>query len=263
MNNTFSLQRFGWLMKKTLVEKPFQTLGIPGLALAISLIVYFFMKTTGNIDDAQNASFFIGLVGGGAFLASFMFNYFYSNAIGSSFLSLPASQFEKWLCGILITGVFFVSIFLLCFRLMDTAFVNSYHHNLDPLSPFYKDQYEAVKIFPYDSFVADKSFLLFFNITGSMFLAALYFNKAAFIKGALLFIGVWAGFFLLNIFIASIFFDVKNAIPYFLVWIQRGSETGRLELSANIQNIVTILFHYILPAILWSLAYLRLREKEF
>ncbi len=118
MNNTFNLQRFGWLLKKTVIERPAQILGIPSLTLALSLVVYFLLKTMGNIEDAQNASFFIGIIGGGAFLASFMFNYFYSNATGSSFLSLPASQFEKWLSALIFTAVFFITIFLICFSLI-------------------------------------------------------------------------------------------------------------------------------------------------
>jgi hypothetical protein len=264
MNNTFNTRRFGWLLKKTLLERPAQLMGLSLLTLSLSFVTYALVKMLGGIDDAQNSSFMIGLIGGGCFLASFVYNQFSSNASGSSFLTLPASQFEKWLCGVVITGVCYLALFLVFFRLMDMAFVSVYHNSLDPQSPFYKDQYEAVKIFAYNEFIADKAFMMFFNFAGAMLVGSLYFNKAPFIKVALFVCGICMGLFLLNLFIAGLFIkNVQTAFPYFLVWVQLGKDRGRLELPGNIISIVSLIFHYFIPALLWGLAYLRLKEKEF
>src|SRR5882762_2848221 len=111
MNNTFNLRRFWLLLKKTLLERPVQMFGFTGLILAVVLIMYVIIKSLGGFTAAQNISFIWGLPGGGFFLGSFVFNYFSSTANGSSYLTLPASHFEKWLCAVLITGVLYVGVF--------------------------------------------------------------------------------------------------------------------------------------------------------
>src|SRR5436190_11992306 len=150
MNNIFSIKRFGWLFKKTLLERPVQLIGLTALSFSLSLIIYAVVRIISSFDDAQNFSFLIGLVGGGCFLASFVFGQFTSNASGSSFLTLPASLFEKWLCGVVITGILYLFLFLIFFRLIDMGFVALYHNGLDPKAPFYREQYDAVRLFAYD-----------------------------------------------------------------------------------------------------------------
>lgn len=264
MNNVFNVKRFAWFFKKTIMERPVQLAGFVLLTLAVDLLVYAFAKFTGGFDVAQNASFLVGLIGGGCLLASFVYGHFSSNASGSSFLTLPASQFEKWLCGILITGVIYVAIFLLFFRAMDSIFVSIYHNSLDEKGPFYKEMFDAVQIYPLDGFVASRGYMMFLNFAGGMLIGSLYFNKAAFIKVALIVVGFLFGAFLLNLFVANLFLkSVDNAFPYFLVWITVGKDRGRLELPGNILYMLNIIFLYILPVILWGLSFLRLREKEF
>jgi hypothetical protein len=264
MNDIFNLRRFGWLFKKTIMERPVQLGGFVVLTLAMVLLVYAFSKFTSGFDVAQNASFILGLVGGGCLLASFVYSHFSTSANGSSFLTLPASQFEKWLTGIIITGVIYVVIFLLFFRMIDLIFISIYHHSLDPKGAYFKELYDAVQVFPFDGYVAGKCFMMFFNFAGAMLVGSLYFNKASFIKVALIVCGFCFGAFLLNLFIANVLLkNVDNAFPYFLVWITVGKERGRLELPADILNAVSISFQYIIPVILWVLAFIRLREKEF
>ncbi|MCW3106769.1 MAG: hypothetical protein JWQ09_1275, partial [Segetibacter sp.] len=120
MNDTFNIKRFGWLFKKTLFERPAHLLGLICLTLVITLLFYAIFRYWATWDVGQNGSFIIGFIGGGTFLASFVFNYFTSNASGSSYLTLPASHFEKWLCAVLITGVIFTFTFLVFYRIIDT-----------------------------------------------------------------------------------------------------------------------------------------------
>ncbi len=264
MNDVFSVKRFGWFFKKAILEKPVQLIGFIVLTLALDLLVYAFAKFTGGFDVAQNAAFILGIVGGGCLLASLVYGHFASNASGSSYLTLPASQFEKWLCGIIITGILYVAIFLLFFRVMDSIFISIYHSGLDPKGPFYKELYDAVQLFPFNGFIANKTYMMFLNFGGAMLVGTLYFNKAPFIKVALIACAFCFGAFLLNLFIANLFFkNIDNAFPYYLVWITVGNERGRLELPGNVLNTVSILFQYIIPFVLWTLAFLRLREKEF
>jgi len=264
MNNTFQIKRFARLVKKTFLERPVQMFGFTGLLLALSLILYSIIKTFGGFGAAQNITFIWGLSGGGFFLASFVFGYFSSNAMGSTFLTLPSSNFEKWLCGVLITGVFYPVIFLLFFRLVDSSFVGIYRHGLDPAGPFYKQLYQSVYIFDFNGFVAWKVYPMYAFLAGSMLVGSLYFNKVAFIKTAIgisiLIIGVIG----INWLMATLFFGhINNAAPFNSVAIPAGKEEGSVELPRGFVDIINNGVWYVLPPILWLLAFTRLREKEF
>jgi len=264
MNDTFNITRFGWFFKKTLLERPAQLIGLIVLCLAFSVLIYAFTKFTAGFEAAQFATFMIGLIGGGCFLASLVYGYFGTNANGSSFLTLPASQFEKWLCGLVITGVIYTFIFLLFFRFIDSIFISIYHNSLNIKDPFYKEKYDLVQIFPFDSFVASRTYMMFANFAGAMLVGSLYFNKAPFIKVALVLCGLCFALFLINLLVANIFFDnVEGAFPYFMVVLDFEKDRARLELDPNILAVVNSIFLYFTPVILAALAYLRLREKEF
>ena len=265
MNDTFNVKRFGSLFKKTLLERPSQLLGLIALILLIDLILYTLCRHINMPWEViQNFTFISGFVGGGSFLAAFVFNYFSSAASGSSYLTLPASSFEKWLCGVLITGVLFTFIFLVFYRIMDTTFVDMLHKTLDPKRPFYKETYDAVQIFPYTGFVATKAYMMFVNFTTAMLVGALYFNKAAFIKVALIVCAFFILGTLLNHLIAKTMFDnLDKALPYYAVFITAGKEFGKIELPSYASKAVDICILYIIPAILLVTSYVRLREKEF
>ena len=155
-------------------------------------------------------------------------------------------------------------IFLAFYRVIDTAFVTLLHKSLDPTRPFYKETFESVQVFPFDGFVAAKTYMMYVNFTSAMLVGALYFNKAAFIKVALiicaLFIG---GFFLNNIMAKALIANVDKGLPYYAVFITVGKEFGKVVLPAYASKAVDICILYIIPAILLTTAYTRLREKEF
>ena len=88
MNDIFSFRRFSLFFKKTLLERPLQMFGLCGLALVISFLLYVIVKNLMGFEDGQTVAFIVGLVGCGTFLASFVFNYFGSNASGSSIFRL-------------------------------------------------------------------------------------------------------------------------------------------------------------------------------
>ncbi|MEO6328143.1 MAG: hypothetical protein ABIO55_04390 [Ginsengibacter sp.] len=264
MNNTFNLQRFGLLLRKTLLERPMQMFGFTGLLLALMLILYVVIKSIISINAAQNGTFIWGLAGGSCFLASFVFSFFSSNAIGSSWLTLPASHFEKWLCGILIVGVLYPLAYLIFFRIMDASFVGLFHKSLDPAAPFYKEQYESVYIFPFDGIIAWKVYPMFLFLTGAMLIGSLYFNKVGFIKVALVVCIVLIGAYGLNWLFAKILFGtISDAGPFSRVSIPVGKEEGTIELPEIASGIFDNILKYVFPGMLWILAFIRLREKEF
>src|SRR3569833_4360225 len=124
MNDIFNLKRFGLLLKKTIFERPVQLIGITGLILIATLIIYALCLYFLSFQPAQNLAYIWGLVGGGCFLSSVAFGYFNTNAHGSAYLTLPASAFEKWLCAVLLVGIFFSCVFLVFFLLVVLGFVS-------------------------------------------------------------------------------------------------------------------------------------------
>src|SRR5579862_6757694 len=98
MNDTFNFKRFKFVFIKTIVERPTQIVGTFVLSFSVVLLIYFFLEALGNnFELAQLFSFSVGLIGGGCFLASLVFNFFSDGASSASYLTLPASSLEKWL----------------------------------------------------------------------------------------------------------------------------------------------------------------------
>jgi hypothetical protein len=268
MNNTFQINRFGWLLRKAFLERKVQTFGLTALVLCISLILYSICKTFIGFGAAQNLTFIWGLAGGGCFMASLVFGYFGSNASGISYLTLPASIFEKWLTGILIGVILYPLIFLLFFRLIDAGFVMLYHNSLDPASPTYKSDFASVYTLPLDGRLALRVYNMFLIFTSISFLGSLFFNKVSFVKVALVFCAFCLFMFTLNWIIAKMFFgDIASAFPFSGVSISIGKsmnpEEGAIELPEHVFRITGFVFDYLIPVSLFALVYLRLREKEF
>jgi hypothetical protein len=265
MNNTLNPQRFGLLFKKTLLERPMQMFGFTGLLLALILITYAITKTLSGFSMAQNLTFLWGLIGGSYFMASFVFSHFSSNSIGSSFLTLPASHFEKWLCGMLIAGILYPAIFMLFYRLMDASFVSVYHNGLDPAAPFYKERYESVNPLSFNGVFAWKVYPMFLFAISAMLTGSLYFNKAGLIKVSLVICGLLIGLYLVNHLFAKIVFGgvIEEAWPFHFVMIPVGKAEGSILLPEKISDFAFYVVSYIFPAILFITSFIRLREKEF
>ena len=119
-------------------------------------------------------------------------------------------------------------------------------------------------MFPYDGFAASKTYMMFANFTAAMLVGALYFNKTAFIKVALIICGLFIAGTYLNFYMArTVFTNVDRALPYYCVFIPAGKDFGKVVLPSYASKAVDICILYIVPAILLVTAYIRLREKEF
>lgn len=264
MSNTFNLKRFGLLFKKTLLEKPMQMFGFTGLIFLFILIVYYIFKTFVNFQAAQNVSFLWGMVGGDFILASFVFNYFSTSASGSSYLTLPVSNFEKWLSAVLIAGVLYPLIFMVFYRIMDAGFIAAYHNSLDPNGPFYKIRYEAVYLLSFNDRLPRMIYPMFLVFSGMMLIGSLYFNKVALVKTALAVCILFLAIYGLNYLFARLLLsNIDDAFPFQHVGILVGKEVGSVELPKNVHDPIWYFISWGLPVILWGVALIRLREKEF
>lgn len=263
-NNIFNLKRFLNLLKKTIFERPTQTFGLTFLVMALVLILYTSCRFVFGYESTQVITFFLGLIAGGYFLAGTVLGNYSTSPTGSSFLTLPASAFEKWLCGVIIILLLFLPLFLIFYRIMDASLVTLYHNSLNPNKADYQNLYDSAKILAYDREEMTYIFSFFTNITGAMLLGSLYFNKISIIKVALLCAAIFFGAFGINYLIAGSLFDnLDGAAPFQTVRLKMNEDYWRIELPDKASMWVGISFKYLLPVVFYVLAYIRLREKEF
>jgi hypothetical protein len=260
MNETFQFNRFCKAFVKTIYERPVQILGLFLLSFSVVLLIYFLLKNIANFEIAQLFSFSIGLIGGGSLLASLVFGFFSDGASSASYLTLPASALEKWLCGSLIVVVIYPLCFLLFFRGLDACFVHWYHTGLNRQDPRYSVQYNAVYLFTY--YDAFPLIVFFFNAAGAMLIGSLYFNKISFIKVALVICGMYFFTILLNYLInAFLFKDMLHTYPFHTVILQTGTEQGIVGIPGYLSRI----FDWVIicsPLFFLFISYIRLKEKE-
>lgn len=263
-NNIFSLKRFLNLLKKTIFERPTQTFGLTFLVMALVLILYTSCRFIFGYETTQIITFFLGLIAGGYFLAGTVLGNYAAYPTGSSFLTLPASSFEKWLCGLTIILLLFLPFFLIFYRIMDASLVTLYHNSLNPNKADYQKLFDSAKILVFDREEMKYIFPFFFNITGVMLVGSLYFNKISIIKVALLCAAIFFGAFGINYLIAGSLFDnLNSAAPFQRVRLKIDDDYWWIELPDKASSLVGISFQYILPVVLYILSYIRLKEKEF
>lgn len=263
MNDVFDIKRFIWLLKKSVLEQPALLIGLLTVTLAITLLTYAIVQSTVGIGKAQLSAFILGFLIGGSFMASSVFGYFSSKSNGVSYLLLPASHLEKWFCGVIISGVLFVVIYLGFYRVIDLYFVNSYWNNLDHKAINYQTLHNSVEIFSFNNSIARIVFVAFFNISGAMLLGSLYFNKVSYIKVSLLICAFIISTYFINLLFASLFFNnIDLAVPFRNVFLKVDKEVGIIDMPSAQAKVAGFGITYLIPITLWLLAYLRLKEKE-
>src|SRR5689334_25414744 len=129
MNQTFNFRRFSLLVLKHWADNK-KRYGLSFLAFVGLLITWFTFTTLTGFDSqpmgrgAQQVTFFLSLFAVGTFYASQYFHDLGSRPKGINFLLVPASAFEKLLCALLYTVLFFFIAFITCFYLVDFLMVN-------------------------------------------------------------------------------------------------------------------------------------------
>jgi hypothetical protein len=267
MNDIFNFNRFGLLFKKIFLEQGLQLLGAMAVAIVLTLLFYHpynakLLDTYPDYDIAPSIFVLSGIT-----LTYFVFGHFADNAKGYNYLLLPASFFEKWLCGLLITGVLFFTIYLIFFRIWDSHCVDTFHKELLAEAPKYnpdmvKNYLEQVQILRFDSPFFKRVFALFFMLAGGTAVASLYFNKNAFIKIPLSILGIMSAYIFLHRMVLASFFktiEIDDRPSLELVSFVNG---GHIFLPKVYLNVIDLVFYYGLPVILWLIALIRLREKE-
>jgi hypothetical protein len=271
MNQFFSFNRFSLLVAKHWADNKKRYL-LSVIAFIGLLIAWFIFTLLVDPGDAigkgmQMTTYFFLLFAVGSFYANQYFRDLGSRARGINFLLVPASAFEKILCGLLYTVVLFFVVFTSAFYLVDALMVSIAEGFLAVNTPE-KDKglvniFEAASL-PFDDQSGINILLIFFAIQSAFLLGSVYYAKYSFIKTII------SGFVVFFIIFCFVYF-LSDLMP-------KGEYANGFLMSYRIDNqdkddylvripgwlgqAVYFLLMYGTTPFLWIVTYVRLKEKQ-
>jgi hypothetical protein len=273
MNQFFSFKRFTLLVLKHWADNK-KRYGLSVLAFIGLLITWFVFTMLTGFDDkpmgkaVQHITFFLSLFAVGTFYASQYFNDLGSRAKGINFLLVPASTFEKLLCGLLYTVILFFVVFTAAFYLVDTlmvAIANTFNTAGEPAGKVSVINVFKVIILRFNEDSTVNFLLFFFSVQSAFLLGSVYFEKYSFIKTIIS--GFVAGFILF----CMMYFFYEHLLPNgefhrgFLTSYRvhvDGVNDRLIHVPGWIGEIFRFLIMYAVAPFLWIVTYYRLKEKQ-
>jgi hypothetical protein len=256
-NDFFSLNRFGHLLKKTIVENWVSILGITAAAVFLMLVNF-------NINDKDFKSIQVSpillLLFSTTILTAFLLNKFDIKSKSIDFLLFPASSLEKLLSVLIIVYFIHVVVFLAFQQVFAHYFLDGFlvEYNSNPV-------YEKPKIIPLNDeiFRATYKIIVFFQlfVTAGSF----YFKKNALIKSALTVIILSGVIYGLNRLIGGLMLDTKinNSFPFTNIIFKKGQRiVNFVVMETKDSDLISYLFTFILPICILFISYFKLKEKE-
>lgn len=253
MNQFFNSQRFSLLVSKHWAENK-KRYGLSLLAFAGLLIACFVISLVLRDDDMmtedfQQTVYFMSIIILGPFYASQFYRDLGSKPKGSNFLLVPASSFEKLLCGLLYVLILFFVAFNAIFYLLDgisLTIAKSF-----PVAPQHKQEMRIFNIFQSEIFNFSgqsklKTIPLFFALQSVFLLGSAAFRKYNFMKTIICIFIVWVILFLL---------------AYFLFHKQY-PEGQEQEIPDSLAWLITIVAMYVIAPLLWVWTYYRVKNKQ-
>lgn len=252
----FQPNRFLYLLKKDTLFDHKRTWMMAGVLFTIGLITIISWAYDGDNDTAEFHVDTFGallLIGGFIYTAS-AFKELDETNTAHLYLSLPASNFEKFFSKFLTTTIGFAfgfTLFYWIFSLLTNGIVEGYFDmDMEPFRPFSD----------HNGFL----FKLFFVIQPLFLLGAIIFRKYAAAKtvfAVLLLEIVLAiiGYLLMRIVFFDFFEGWKLIGPGIEAVPSKGFEDF---VSGPLKNIGEFMFWYVLPVFFWVVCYFKLSEKE-
>lgn len=266
-NNLFSPVRFGWYMRKHFQDN-YRLYGMSVIVLTVLSLALLLLSTTDNFSIKASGLmpvFFIGMYAIGLIFTSLCFGELGNKQQGIDYLLFPASHLEKFISTLLVTTVGFLLVyhvaFYLAYQMMDLIiYTRKGVHIVNDLKEFSADT-------PWRYFYS-----IWFIAQAFMLLGAVYFQKYSFIKTIFLLAVFLFCLYLVNTVFVMLFFGKKldewySHFPFIVVQIQKGATSiGEIHdvliIPETLQKIFRFTAQYLLPPMLWTLAYARLRDKE-
>lgn len=259
MSNIFNMQRFLKLLSKQTKENYKTYLlslavmaGI--LTILMGLVVY---ANQGQLAvNVQFAFFFNFLIFSGAIFTSMIFTDLGDQKKAIPVLTLPVSNFERFLVGWLYSFVIFQLIFVSCFFAIDFILVSI--GNTEPLVK------NTVVGFNNENTELTMALSVYVVIHAITFLGALYFERLHFIKTAFAFFIFIIAIALINQPFTKVLFDHLDGVkgvPFIGVNIQSKTEAYMINPDDD-ANRITAFMAIAVTILLWTAAFFKLKEKQ-
>ncbi|MFD1143494.1 hypothetical protein ACFQ4C_20375 [Larkinella insperata] len=263
MNQTFAINRFGLLLKLHLYEHLKSYL--LGIGVLFGVWLLMLLPSATKIDTFhesiyRNHAMLFSLIasGAGAWFASESFRVVSTPVRGIPFLTLPASQLEKFLVALLML-LLFVPVFLGVFYTAEGICFSIVNARLPQGSP----RYELLNLLgPH----MDPVMRYLTLVTLAFFLVgSIYFPKLPFVKtGVIAFTLFFLVTLVLNEFLLRHMLpghEMYGGTPFQEARFIQNRRFYRIELDGNPDLIVKTILVLALPALLY-IAYARFKEKE-
>lgn len=253
MSKYFNTRRFINLLKREIHINIKRDLLIIGAMYSLFTLIIFLIFEFG--EETYNEKFFeefhfvtytIMLFVGSVFITSFSFIELRDKLKSHFYLLTPGSNFEKFLVNIVISFLGYALFMLISYLLYSTAFnwvtLKIYEHSFEPLSISSSDFMLVMQIF--------------ISVHSLFFLGAITFKKYPLVLTPI------AAFVLITIISL-----INSAIGKFIfsdMDLERQIDNMRFsEFFHGYEGIAEASVFYIVPIILWYVAYLKLKEKEY
>jgi hypothetical protein len=271
MNQFFSFKRFSLLVLKHWADNK-KRYGLSVLAFMGVLVAWFVMLGSDLDhplgDGEQRGTFFFSLFAAGTFFASQYFRDLGSRAKASNFLLVPASAFEKLLCGLLYSVLLFFVVFTAAFYLVDLLMVSV--SNMLVARDEAAGEASLVNVFNATilQFRGGSKIwflLLFFPVQAAFFLGSIYFEKYSFIKTIIAGFVLCVALFWLMYFLHRQFLHAGGDPDGFLAsyGVHLDGINGRSDEAPRwIGQVYSFLLMYATAPFLWIVTYFRLKEKQ-
>lgn len=257
MNNTFNINRFGLLLRRQIHEygKIFGiTVGVIIGALAFCYW-YYGPEATDVRSHVLEMSYRIGLfLGFGlmfvALSASTYFAAYGNKSRTIAELMLPSSKFEKFLAGVLLSGIVTIITFIVTFLALDKIMISYLEGTLHAKDAVIPSIYTLVRPGKYEGFFITMIILVPLFLNSIYLLGSIYFEKYQFLKTTIsvLIISLAIGWLIGNT--ADALFEGKRRIM------------GGNDVSEETMMYVACGVSLLITSFVWSIGYIRLKEKE-
>jgi len=244
------------LLIKRQFRENYKTYSI-GLLVLFILLMFMFIIVHQWQDSfsgaVQNGVFIIGLFISGAVFSNTMFSEFSSPQSGMWLLSIPAKHSEKVISSILISTGFFLFIYILTFYIADFIYLlvtNKFSFE-SILNPFKNNFHQFFFIY------------LLFN--GLILLGSVIFNKNSLIKTLLATALLFIVFNYLNGFMLEMLIpeaEVVSSIAFDSFLFSHQGENTKVFLLERANLLSSLFIRFVLPVAIWTLVWLKLKEKE-
>ncbi|SHM22202.1 hypothetical protein [Chitinophaga sp. CF418] len=271
-NNVFSAGRFGLYMRKHLVDN-YRIYGMSVIVLTVLLLIMLLLNLSDNFRVQPAISrliplYIIGMFLTGLIFTSLSFSELANKPQGIDYLLFPASQLEKYLSTLVVTTIGFLLLYHIAFYLA--------YLGIDAIVARYTGQHMENDL--RDAF-SNGQLLYFYYIwffaQAVMLLGAINFQKYSFIKTVFLFMIFILSLYFLNTLFSYIFFGNRmvrwNAhFPFVGINVMLGEHPSEyvprtdkfLMLPASMRDGLLFFGKYLVTPMLWTLGYMRLRDRE-